>query len=638
MSTINNLKEFAYTGARDYVNIAFVGMVSAGKSTIMNFMFAETFSEMKRDRTTHCTHIYTEEDVPFCDTKIYKFFDVSKKVRMMDQNAKLRRDGKKIEETNKDDQYLYVEPAKAQRVCKADSCSVSLPEYVHIVNRIEGFEFDDNSTALNIVDVVGFGDSVKFEKKDTNDDAMTWFKHNCKYLDGIVFVADAEQPFIRSEELQLFQDLVTLMPASTRILVVVNKFDNMYDEELQQLFNSAEQKVREISHKYKPSAHVKVVKLSAKYGLALRLFKKHMCLDHLEKDMIIDLCTNLLGKTWRKNVSDPSNITQLEKNNLSRQLNDQIKEDFEEILKESNSAEFIKEFSNTFLFHLNDMVENRRVRLLTESAEISIPWWQYGAQIFSNGATKKMKLIWGKFVKDSAQKEIDKSLLSNDVSNVLKEYLGNQECRSNIEKAGLLSYVISKGRYTLKEKLKLLVKPDTHFDCLLELYGKEVGRKEMAYIIENAMPISNWESLHMKWPNAQKYTMDLLEDPSLDYDFKQRTDNLLLAYVLQNAKLTASNLTIARYYSAQSLLTDKLHFSIFTEYIPIAKMWLEAQPCPKPEDALVHYLNSFSETIEDPTIEMLAKLSLKQANKHQKGLGKDNIEKLKRAVSAYVGM
>ena len=47
---------------RNQVNIAILGAVSAGKSTLLNTIFANTYSECKIKRTTMTPQIYLETD------------------------------------------------------------------------------------------------------------------------------------------------------------------------------------------------------------------------------------------------------------------------------------------------------------------------------------------------------------------------------------------------------------------------------------------------------------------------------------------------------------------------------------------------------------------------------------------------
>ena len=54
--------------ARNQINIAILGAVSAGKSTLVNTIFAETFSKCKIKRTTMTPQIYFETDAAKTET------------------------------------------------------------------------------------------------------------------------------------------------------------------------------------------------------------------------------------------------------------------------------------------------------------------------------------------------------------------------------------------------------------------------------------------------------------------------------------------------------------------------------------------------------------------------------------------
>ena len=48
---------------RNQINVAIVGSVSVGKSTLLNTIFAETFSDCKLKRTNMTPQVYFETDI-----------------------------------------------------------------------------------------------------------------------------------------------------------------------------------------------------------------------------------------------------------------------------------------------------------------------------------------------------------------------------------------------------------------------------------------------------------------------------------------------------------------------------------------------------------------------------------------------
>ena len=84
------MEEFQ-TEDRNQINIAILGAVSAGKSTLLNSVFSETYSQCKIIRTTMVPQVYYE----FSNKKRCK--DLIQSIRIQNENI-----NKKIREMNKE--------------------------------------------------------------------------------------------------------------------------------------------------------------------------------------------------------------------------------------------------------------------------------------------------------------------------------------------------------------------------------------------------------------------------------------------------------------------------------------------------------------------------------------------------------
>ena len=115
------------------INFGIIGCVSSGKSTLLNSLFCDTYSDMKIKRTTMIPQVY------LCDPKITKNKTYAKEIRA--QNEKIN---KKI-----------IEQTEAKKALTIQECY----EQVYSVSPIENFIKLPANTNVAIFDIPGLNDS-----------------------------------------------------------------------------------------------------------------------------------------------------------------------------------------------------------------------------------------------------------------------------------------------------------------------------------------------------------------------------------------------------------------------------------------------------------------------------------------------
>jgi small GTP-binding protein len=183
------------------ISVAIMGIVSVGKSTLMNSLFAQEYADMTIKRETMLPQIYQEtEDDGIIDSKT-------------------------IRKENAESNRRILNDAKHNKVpeCK---------ELIYHVPKVHDFIDNKRKYYLNIYDLPGIDDA---DLKDTHMDYLTT---KFPEFDVILFMVDINSAFNTSNEVQIFRSVVKLIKRQitdfnkyVHLIICVNKCDDMnFDE------------------------------------------------------------------------------------------------------------------------------------------------------------------------------------------------------------------------------------------------------------------------------------------------------------------------------------------------------------------------------------------------------------------------
>ncbi|AYV79116.1 MAG: dynamin family GTPase [Faunusvirus sp.] len=210
------------------ISIAIMGAVSVGKSTLLNGLFVEQYSDMKMQRTTMSPQVYYETD------------DKSKLLSADD----IRNTNSQINE-----KILHDEKQLTLNDCN---------ETVHYVDKIYDFNIAlKPECKLHIYDIPGLNDAK-------NDVYFEYVTQNFYKFDIVLFIVDINSSFNTSDEkriLNTITDNIKIALDSNKkvhMITILNKCDNLeldsdgklkLDSELDEMFNQVKQTINEVGNK-----------------------------------------------------------------------------------------------------------------------------------------------------------------------------------------------------------------------------------------------------------------------------------------------------------------------------------------------------------------------------------------------------
>jgi len=180
---------------QENIHIAIIGPVSAGKSTLLNGLFATTYSQMKKKRTTMMPNIY---QTTFNDKEVDSFETIQK--RNNDSN-------KQIFELRESGQYNQTH----------------FKEIIHKVKPIDDFiEFPDEKCTYKITDMPGSNDQ----------DCQIYYdyiKNNSHNIDVYILVFDINSPLNRTDEVKIIQEITNHVKTNKQsyVHILINKCDDI---------------------------------------------------------------------------------------------------------------------------------------------------------------------------------------------------------------------------------------------------------------------------------------------------------------------------------------------------------------------------------------------------------------------------
>lgn len=192
------------------INFGIIGCVSSGKSTLLNSLFCDTYSDMKIKRTTMIPQVYQ------CDPKIQKNKTYAKEIR------------KQNEEIN----TKIIKQTENKTALSIQDCY----ETVYKVPPIENFIKLPSNINVAIFDIPGLNDS------QTKKIYFQYLHENFYKFDYILFVIDIQSALNTSDEMDILKlikenilDIKKKYNKDIKLLVICNKCDNMELNDMNQL-------------------------------------------------------------------------------------------------------------------------------------------------------------------------------------------------------------------------------------------------------------------------------------------------------------------------------------------------------------------------------------------------------------------
>lgn len=186
------------------INILLTGKLSGGKTTFLNAMLGDLYSEAKIKKSTHGISFYILDNNCHQYKSQEEIFNINKQ-----QN-----------ETEYDDELPF--------------------SYFHINKKLLS---KDEKYYVNIIDTPGIDDQ-KIDKK-----TYEWMESNKNFIDICVIIIDIEQGLITKSNKTNMECLIK--HCHSPIVFVVNKFDEDKDSELNELYTTCTLDITELMNKYK---------------------------------------------------------------------------------------------------------------------------------------------------------------------------------------------------------------------------------------------------------------------------------------------------------------------------------------------------------------------------------------------------
>lgn len=181
------------------INIGLFGCVSVGKSTFLNAIAGQQYSDTEMKKTTMIPQVYMEKNNNESATKI-------------------------IRENNREANEI-IEKIIEQNQFTIDKCK---PLYHQIDKICDLFDSNiiDTNLKINIYDIPGLNDSA------SKNIYFEWVRQNIKLFDIVIFMTDINQGLNNSDEIEILNLLMSfVIKNNIRMICLMNKCDDIYFDE-----------------------------------------------------------------------------------------------------------------------------------------------------------------------------------------------------------------------------------------------------------------------------------------------------------------------------------------------------------------------------------------------------------------------
>jgi len=305
------------------INIALIGEVSSGKTTLLNSMYIKTLSDMKRIRTTMSVNNYSETQDP----------------RMIDDPTKIYTTNTEYEVDMKGKQMTELKEFK-YNVYPSISFGTSLMK-------------STNKYKLNVIDIPGLNDG------SANDIIKKWINDNFHNFDVVFFVINGEYALNTESERKLLSYIVENIEKNPHVILfnIINKYDDPSDEELNELKEQAETIINSLKDKKINSV---TIPMSAERAYIYRYIEINKSMDGLSQKHRNLISVMELG-TKSKKYDDKKLLTELIKS-----IEDS-KNDTNSCYNSTNYRKLIDEFKKRVIDKCDNIYYNKTISHIKRS-------------------------------------------------------------------------------------------------------------------------------------------------------------------------------------------------------------------------------------------------------------------------------
>jgi predicted GTPase len=291
---------------RQNINIAILGTVSAGKSTLLNTIYVSQYSDMKIKRTTMQPQVYLE-------TNDYNVSEQEAK-QIKEMNEQLNK--QLIDKTEKGEELTIDDIGET---------NYYVPKVHKLVNLVE-------NVYLSVYDIPGLND---FRTKDVY---FEYINRNFHKFDIIFYVIDVNSALNTSDEKDIIEMILNNIKKNkenynvqTKLMILLNKCDGMFlregkmilDDEYTEMFNqvktTVEQKVTEIHSE----TIYNIIPISAEDSYIYRMYDRNPDAK-LDDKHINKFGLNEFGKRLWNQLNDEQKHNKIKEIMSSLDLNDTL--------------------------------------------------------------------------------------------------------------------------------------------------------------------------------------------------------------------------------------------------------------------------------------------------------------------------
>lgn len=253
---------------RNTINIAIIGAVSAGKSTLLNTIFVNQYSDMKIKRTTMIPQKYHEvanrEDI----------------------------DANTIKELNREINENIIKKMESNSKIEYGD----IKEIDYYVPKTHKFINLEDDVFLTIYDIPGLNDSR------TKDLYYQYIEENFVNFDLIIFVIDINSGLNTSDELDILNLIIKNCKTNfdkygivNRVIFLANKCDELYlrngklvlEDEYEEMYEQIKKTVKNEVDKLYPNLGYMIIPISSETAYIYRMYERNpdveLDMKHLNK-------------------------------------------------------------------------------------------------------------------------------------------------------------------------------------------------------------------------------------------------------------------------------------------------------------------------------------------------------------------
>ena len=348
--TMNNVFQNAN---RNQINIALVGAVSAGKSTLLNTIFAKTYSHCKIKRTTMTPQIYYEYD-----------------------GKAPSKTSKAVKEENRIINEMYIKKTESGVAATIDD----IKETKYIVPKIYNFTTLSKDVYLSVYDIPGLNDAR------TQELYFQYLETNFYKFDIILFVVDINSALNTSGEVEILTKIVSNCKRNyeqfgvhNKLIVMANKCDEMsldddgdlqLEEEHAEMFEQITTQVSQTVNDIFPQLEYETCPISSEDSYIYRILEQNpdteLDMKYLNKFGYMEF-----GRTRWNKLSEEKKKTQIKKLmsewDMESTLNITGFNGFRETLNRYLSPKNQKIFvSNHIIYELKQITNNTKIDINDE--------------------------------------------------------------------------------------------------------------------------------------------------------------------------------------------------------------------------------------------------------------------------------